>query len=74
MEEITSEKRAQEELKLCEERFRIALLHSPVRVFNQDLNLRYTWIHNPPLGYKVEEVLGRTDAELFQPEEALATQ
>ncbi|WP_017715096.1 hybrid sensor histidine kinase/response regulator [Kamptonema formosum] len=70
MEDITSERRAQEELKLCEERFRIALLHSPVTVFNQDLNLRYTWIQNPPLGYSVEEVLGRTDAELFPPENA----
>ncbi len=70
MEDITKEKRAQEELKLSEERFRIALKHSPVTVFNQDLKERYTWIHNPPLGYKVEEVLGRTDAELFAPEDA----
>ena len=37
-----------------EERFRVALAAAPIVVFNQDLELRYTWIGNPALGLKVE--------------------
>ena len=53
-----------------EERFRVALAAAPIVVFNQDLELRYTWIGNPALGLKVEEGIGRTDAELLGPEMA----
>ena len=48
-----------------ERRFRMALANSPIVVFEQDLNLRYTWIHNPKLGYKVPEVIGKTDADVM---------
>jgi PAS domain S-box-containing protein len=51
-------------LRQSEERFRVALQHSPIVVLNQDTNLRYTWVYNPKLGYGVEEILGKTDAEL----------
>jgi PAS domain S-box-containing protein len=55
-----------------EERFRAALKNSPVVVFSQDTDLRYTWIYNPALGYKENEVIGRLDSELFEVrEEAL---
>jgi len=47
------------------ERFRVALAASSVLVFNQDCNLRYTWIGNPALGATSEELLGRTDAEIM---------
>lgn len=49
-----------------EERFRAALKNSPVVVFSQDKNLRYTWIYNPALGYKESEVIGKLDSELFE--------
>ncbi len=52
------------------ERFRVALKNSPIMVFNQDRELRYTWIYNPPPGSSPGEVLGRTDEELFPPDEA----
>ena len=38
-------------LRQSEERFRVALKASPVVVFNQDLNLRYTWINPPVLAW-----------------------
>jgi len=47
------------------ERFRVALAASSVLVFNQDCNLRYTWIGNPALGATSEELVGRTDAEIM---------
>ena len=57
-------------LRYSEERFRIALMNSPIVVFNHDLDLRYTWIYNPALGYKAEEVVGKFDADIFQPDDA----
>ena len=52
------------------ERFRIALRHSPIIVFEHDLDLRYTWMYNPSpkFGYSAEEIIGKTDAELLTPE------
>lgn len=35
-------------------------------VFNQGLDLRYTWIYNPALGYTAQEVIGKRDAEIFE--------
>ena len=52
-------------LRESERRFRMALANSPIVVFEQDLNLRYTWIHNPKLGYKASEVIGKTDADIM---------
>lgn len=52
-------------LRESEQRFRVALANSRVVLFEQDLDLRYTWIHNPKLGYAVEQVIGKTDAELM---------
>ena len=53
-----------------EERFRTALTPSPVVVYHQDRDLRYTWIHNPTLGAAAAAVIGKTDADLLPPEEA----
>lgn len=61
---------ANEALRYAEERFRIALKNSPIVVFNQDLDLRYTWIYNPALGYEAEAVIGKCDSDLFAPEDA----
>jgi PAS domain S-box-containing protein len=54
-------------LKASEERFRLALSSSEIVVFQQDLNLRYQWIHNPQGGATTEEILGKSDYELFPP-------
>lgn len=45
-------------------RFEAALANTSVVVFQQDLSLRYTWIHNPGLGFDAQGMLGKTDAEL----------
>jgi PAS domain-containing protein len=38
------QRRAEQSLLKSEERFRVALQDSPITVFNQDRDLRYTWI------------------------------
>lgn len=54
------------ELVHSEERFRAALINSPTTVFNQDLDLRYTWAHNLRGGTDPESVLGKRDEDLLE--------
>lgn len=62
--------KANEALQEGEQRFRVALIDTPIVVFNQDLDLRYTWIYNPQ-NYADQPVVGKTDADLFSPEDAM---
>ncbi len=61
--------RANEALQESEQRFRVALIGTPIIVFNQDLDLRYTWIYNAH-SYAHQPVIGKTDADLFSAEDA----
>jgi PAS domain S-box-containing protein len=63
-----SRRKAEEALRESEQRFRIALEGSPIKVFNQDRNLRYTWVYNPQEGWSEADYLGKTDDEIFGPE------
>lgn len=58
-----------DQLKEAVQRFEIVLRQSPVSVFSQDAELRYTWIRNPPQAYP-EDSRGKTDADLLGPEAA----
>ena len=62
--------RAEAALRASEELFRLALQDSPIMVFQQDRELRYTKIFNPHSGFKPETTLGRKDEDLLGPEEA----
>jgi PAS domain S-box-containing protein len=64
--DITERKRTEEALRQSEGRFRVALKHSPITVFSQDRDLRYTWIYNPQLSRPVSEILGKTTGEVFE--------
>jgi PAS domain S-box-containing protein len=46
-----------------------ALKKSPIILFEHDCDLRYTWVFspNPVFGYKAEQIIGKTDAELLSP-------
>ncbi|ABS25242.1 ATP-binding protein [Anaeromyxobacter sp. Fw109-5] len=68
--QIVDSARVHHQLRRTEERFRVALAHSGITLFEQDLSLRYRWMYNPPLGYRVDDVLGRTNAELLSREDA----
>ncbi|MGH9867319.1 MAG: PAS domain S-box protein [Candidatus Polarisedimenticolia bacterium] len=46
-------------------RLRAALRHAPIYVFEQDRELRYTWLSRAPEGLSLDDIIGRTDAELL---------
>ena len=62
--DLTQRMKAEEALRHSEQRFRVALTNTPVAVFNQDRDLRYTWIYNPHR-YWQEDVIGKTDEEIL---------
>jgi PAS domain S-box-containing protein len=70
--DITERRQAGEALRVNEERLRVALSAAPIVVFNQDRDLRYTWMQNPAPGFSAEQVIGKTDADLLPEEDAAA--
>ncbi|HEY6670245.1 MAG TPA: HWE histidine kinase domain-containing protein [Methyloceanibacter sp.] len=58
------------ELAEAKQRFEIALRGSPISVFSQDKDMRYTWGHNTPAGLSPEFLQGKTDEEVLPPEAA----
>jgi len=70
--DITAVHKLQEALRINEERLRVALSAASICVFNQDRDLRYTWIHNPNFGFSAEQIIGKTDADLLSEQEAAA--
>src|ERR1022692_1359125 len=68
--DITKRKQMEEALRQSEERFRVALKHSPIAVYNLDRDLRYTWMYNPRLPRPVSEQVGKMAHEIFDPVEA----
>ena len=71
--DITARKRAEEALRQSEERFRVALKHSPITVFHQDRDLRYTWMYNPLFTRAGGDAVGKTTDEIFSLEEGART-
>jgi len=63
--DVTERIRAEQQLRKSEERFRVALKAAPLVVFNQDRELRYTWVYNPKLAWADQSCLGKTDAEIL---------
>jgi PAS domain S-box-containing protein len=68
--DVTDRKQTEAALRQNQERLNVALKSAPFALFNQDLELRYTWIHNPRLGYQVNEVIGKRDEDLVPSEDA----
>jgi PAS domain S-box-containing protein len=68
--DISETMRTQEALREAEARFRIALKNSPIAVFNQDRDLRYTFLYNPQFELDPEATLGKNDFDIFPYEDA----
>jgi two-component sensor histidine kinase/PAS domain-containing protein len=58
------------ELAEAKQRFEIALRSSPISVFSQDKNMRFTWVHNAPAGLSPELLKDKTDADVLPAEAA----
>lgn len=71
--DLSERKRAEDaeaKLREVELRLRFALEHSPIVMWSQDVNLRYTWVRDQNLHFPMQYVLGKTDEELIEPGEA----
>lgn len=68
--DITDLRQAEMALRQTTERLNLALKSAPISLFNQDLELRYTWIYNPLYNWEIEEVIGQKDIDLLPPEVA----
>ncbi len=68
--DITARKHIEEALRQNEEMLRVALRNSSIAVFQQDRDLRYLWMYNPPSATP-ESIVGKTDADFVSPEEAM---
>jgi|AGTN01.1.fsa_nt_gi PAS domain S-box/PAS domain S-box len=65
MSDITGQILDREALRISEERFQVALKHSPVTVFAFGTDLRCTWIFNGPA-----HMIGKRDDDILPPAEA----
>jgi len=70
--DVTAARTLQAALRVIEERLRVVLSAASICVFDQDADLRYTWIENPVFGLEAEEIIGQTDADLLREQEAAA--
>ncbi len=64
--DIRERKQAETALRLTNERLTLAVKCSQVVLFQQDLELRYTWIQNPSPGFDGSDVIGKRDADLME--------
>jgi PAS domain S-box-containing protein len=54
--------------KISEELLKASRANTGTSLFNQDLELKYTWNYNPLLPALDQNIIGKTDFELFTPE------
>jgi PAS domain S-box-containing protein len=65
--DITDRKKVEESLRQSEERFRLATFSEAITLYEQDSQLRYTWLYPPHPEHR--QALGRSDIELLGNEE-----
>lgn len=63
-------KKTQKEQQISNQCFRAAIEHSPITIFSQDKELCYTRIYNPISIFNADSLMGKTDFEIYSPEEA----
>ena len=64
--DITERKRGEEQIRLANERFQLALLGTPVTLFHQDRDLRFTWVYNTVGGFDAATLVGKRDREVME--------
>ncbi len=64
--DLSERQRYEETLRIANNRLETALHASQVALSHQDKDLRYTWAHNPGLGYSSQDLLGKRAREVLQ--------
>lgn len=64
--DITDLKLAEENLRITNQRFDLAVKCSQLFLWQQDLELRFTWLHNPALGIDGSNSVGKRDEDLWE--------
>jgi two-component sensor histidine kinase len=59
--------RRSHQLERINRQMRLALIGSPITVFHQDRERRYTWMFNPPDHFD-PDIIGKTDTAVFPPD------
>jgi PAS domain S-box-containing protein len=67
--QIIENARLHQELRRSEGRFRLALEHAKVGVFEEDTDFRVRWIYNPQMGAFADGLIGHSTSEALAPEE-----
>jgi PAS domain S-box-containing protein len=67
---VVENARLHQELKRNEQRFRVALAHTHVSVFETDRELRYSWVYNPMYGLRADDLVGRVSTGVIRPDDA----
>jgi PAS domain S-box-containing protein len=70
VEEVAGRREAEQKLRQSDERFRLAAFSDKIVLYEQDAELRYTWLY--PDNPEMRLVLGRTDEEILGQAEASA--
>jgi PAS domain S-box-containing protein len=68
---LRERERAAAALRESDERFRIALANSPIRVAHVDRQLRYTWMYNTHPDVEPERALGKRLDDILPPEDVV---
>jgi PAS domain S-box-containing protein len=68
--QIVENARLHQELRRSERRFRLALEHARVSIFEEDAESRVRFIYNPKLGAVADEAIGQRLADKVPPEQA----
>jgi PAS domain S-box-containing protein len=63
--QIIENARLHQQLRQSEARFRVALEHANISVFETDLELRVGWVYNARLGMPDSELVGKTVSEVL---------
>ena len=70
--DITELKQAEAALRLSNDRFELAVKASQAVLWQQDLDLRFTWLHNPAPGIDSSDAVGKREADLLERAEDVA--
>ena len=69
---VVDNARLHQELKRSEQRFRVALAHTHVAVFEKDRDLRTSWVYNPMFGQEPAHLIGKAHPDSIRAEDAAA--